>query len=159
VGTDGSETARRAVEEAIRLASAVGGLLHVVSAYEPVRGTRITGAPEAAAKVWAVAPDAEVQRVVEEAMADARVHGIKARSHTLTGDPADALLEVAAQENADLIVVGNRGMHGVKRVLGSVPNKVSHHARCSVLIACTEDSRVLGDEPMGAQSHDSATVG
>jgi nucleotide-binding universal stress UspA family protein len=133
-------------------------MLHVVSAYEPVRGTRIAGAPEAAAKVWAVAPDAEVQRVVEEAMADARVHGIKARSHTLTGHPADALLEVAAQESADLIVVGNRGMHGVKRVLGSVPNKVSHHARCSVLIACTEDARVLGDEPLGAQSHDSATV-
>jgi len=158
VGTDGSETAQRAVEEAIRLAGALGGLLHVVSAYEPVRGTRIVGAPEAAAKVWAVPPDAEVQRVVEEAMTDARVHGVKARSHTLTGDPADALLEIARQEDADLIVVGNRGMHGVKRVLGSVPNKVSHNARCSVLIACTEDARRFVDEGAGAEAHDSATM-
>jgi nucleotide-binding universal stress UspA family protein len=158
VGTDGSETAQRAVEEAIRLAGALGGALHVVSAYEPVRGTRIVGAPEAAAKVWAAAPDAEVQRVVEEAMALARIHGVKARSHTLTGDPADALLDIARDEDADLIVVGNHGMHGVKRVLGSVPNKVSHHARCSVLIACTEEARLFGAERSAAQSSDSAAM-
>ncbi len=141
VGTDGSDTAKRAVEEASRLARALGGELHIVSAYEPVRGTRIVGAPEAAAKVWAVAPDANVQAVVEEAVADVRIHGVEAKSHTVTGDAAEALLEVAKQEDADLIVVGNRGMHGVKRVLGSVPNKVSHHARCHVLIVSTDDDR------------------
>jgi nucleotide-binding universal stress UspA family protein len=139
VGTDGSDTARRAVEEATRLAKALGGELHIVSAYEPVRGTRIAGAPEGAAKVWAVAPDAKVQAVIEEAVAGVRIHGVEAKSHTLTGDPADALLEIAASEKADLIVVGNHGMHGVKRVLGSVPNKVSHRARCNVLIVSTDD--------------------
>jgi nucleotide-binding universal stress UspA family protein len=138
VGTDGSETARRAVDEAGRLAKALGGELHIVSAFEPVRGTRIVGAPEAAARTLAVAPDAVVQGVVEEAEANMRVQGVQAKSHTITGDAADALLEVAEQENADLIVVGSRGMHGVKRVLGSVPNKVSHHARCSVLIVSTD---------------------
>jgi nucleotide-binding universal stress UspA family protein len=130
--------------------------MHIVSAYEPVRGTRIVGAPEAAAKVWAVAPDARVQVVVEEALADARICGVEARSHTLTGDPADALLEVARQENADLIVVGNHGMHGVKRVLGSVPNKVSHNARCSVLIACTEGAPLLGAQGSAASSDSAA---
>jgi nucleotide-binding universal stress UspA family protein len=158
VGTDGSETAQRAVEEASRLARALAAELHIVSAYEPVRGTRIVGAPAADAKVWALAPDARVQGLVEEALAGARICGVEATSHTLTGDPADALLEVARQENADLIVVGNHGMHGVKRVLGSVPNKVSHHARCSVLIACTEDAGLLAAEGSAASSESTATT-
>ena len=64
---------------------------------------------------------------------------VDVKSHTLTGDPADALLEIAEREGADLIVVGNRGMHGVSRVLGSVPNKVSHRAQCHVLIVATDE--------------------
>ncbi len=139
VGTDGSDTAQRAVAEATRLAKAVGSELHIVSAYEPLRGTRIVGAPEAAAKVWAVLPDAQVQAVIEQAVAKARLSGLDVTPHVLTGDPADALLEIAEQQKADLIVVGNRGMHGMKRVLGSVPNKVSHRARCNVLIVTTDD--------------------
>jgi nucleotide-binding universal stress UspA family protein len=138
VGTDGSDTAKRAVQEATRLAKAIGCRVHIVSAYEPQRGTRIQGAPEGAAKVWAPTPDAKVQAIVEEAVAEVHMHGVEADSRTLTGDAADALLEVAALEKAELIVVGNHGMHGVKRVLGSVPNKVSHHARCNVLIVSTD---------------------
>lgn len=138
VGTDGSDTARRAVEEAARLADAVGGQLHVVSAFEPAGG-RIAGAPEGAAKVWAIAPDSEVEALVGEALASVRESGVEAHSHTVKGDPADALLEVAERVKADLIVVGNRGMHGMGRVLGSTPNKVSHRARCSVLIVATND--------------------
>jgi nucleotide-binding universal stress UspA family protein len=86
-----------------------------------------------------VLPDTEAQTVIEQAAAVARVRGVDVTTHMVTGDPGDALLDVAGQENADLIVVGSRGMHGIARVLGSVPNKVSHHARCSVLIVCTED--------------------
>jgi nucleotide-binding universal stress UspA family protein len=149
VGTDGSETAQRAVEEASRLAAELGDELHIVSAYEPLRGTRIVGAPEGAAKVWAVPPDARVQSVVEEAVAGVRMRGMEAKSHTLTGDAADALIEVAALEDAELIVVGSHGMHGVKRVLGSVPNKVSHNARCSVLIVCTEEPSHLAAREAG----------
>lgn len=59
------------------------------------------------------------------------------KPHLLERDPADALLEVADQVNARMIVVGNRGMAGPRRVLGSVPNTVSHGARCSVLIVST----------------------
>jgi nucleotide-binding universal stress UspA family protein len=138
VGTDGSQTAERAVAEATRLAKALGSELQVVSAYEPLRGARIVGAPEGEAKAWAVAPDAKVHGVVEEASATARMSGVAVKAHAITGDPADALLEIADRERADLIVVGNRGMHGVTRVLGSVPNKVSHRARCSVLIVSTD---------------------
>jgi len=140
VGTDGSETAQRAVAEASELAKALGALLHLVSAYEPLRGARIVGAPAGAAQVWDIKPDAAVQSVVEQAAATARVIGVEVKVHTVTGDPADALLEVAERETADLIVVGNRGMHGMTRVLGSVPNKISHRAGCSVLIVSTEES-------------------
>jgi nucleotide-binding universal stress UspA family protein len=136
VGTDGSETAQRAVEQATELAQTMGAELHIVSAYEPVGG-RIAGAPDEAAKVWAVAPDYEVEGLIEEALATVKEHGVEAHPHTVKGDPVDALLEVAKRVDADLIVVGNRGMHGLGRVLGSVPNKVSHRARCSVLIVAT----------------------
>ena len=68
VGTDGSDTAKRAVAEASRLAEATGGRLHIVAAYEPLRGAKIVGAPEGAQKVWEVKPDAAVQGVIEEAV-------------------------------------------------------------------------------------------
>jgi nucleotide-binding universal stress UspA family protein len=139
VGTDGSETSKRAVAEATRLAEAMGSTVHVVSAFEPLRGARIVGAPEGAAKVWAVRPDAQVESIVQQAVAAIRMRDVKVESHAVTADPADALLEVADEQNADLIVVGNQGMHGVGRMLGSVPNKVSHRARCHVLIVATDE--------------------
>jgi nucleotide-binding universal stress UspA family protein len=140
VGTDGSGTARRALDEAIRLATALGGELHIVSGYTPVRGARVAGAPEGAAKVFAPLPDSEVQGILEEAGAKARLAGVEVEVHAVQEDGADALLKVAADVGASLIVVGNRGMHGAKRMLGSVPNKVSHQARCNVLIVATEDA-------------------
>lgn len=139
VGTDGSETSKRAVAEATRLAEAMGSTVHVVSAYEPLRGARIVGAPEAAAKVWEVRPDSPVESIVQQAVAAIRLRDVKVESHAVTADPSDALLAVAEQAEADLIVVGNQGMHGVGRVLGSVPNKVSHRARCHVLIVATDE--------------------
>jgi nucleotide-binding universal stress UspA family protein len=140
VGTDGSETSKRAVAEATRLAEAMGSTVHVVSAYEPLRGAKIVGAPEAAAKVWEVRPDSQVDSIVQQAVAAIRMREVKVESHAVTADPADALLAVAEEQDADLIVVGNQGMHGVGRVLGSVPNKVSHRARCHVLIVATDES-------------------
>jgi nucleotide-binding universal stress UspA family protein len=140
VGTDGSESAQRAVAEATRLAKALGGELHLVSAFEPQRGVRIAGAPTEAARIWAPTPDAGVKTVIDQAEATVKMSRVAVKSHTITGDPADALLKVAEQEKADLIVVGSRGMHGVSRVLGSVPNKVSHRAHCNVLIVSTEDA-------------------
>jgi len=141
VGTDGSETAKRAVGEAMRLAKASGGEIHVVSAYEPVRGARIKGAPEVPAAIWAPASDEKVRVLLDEAATAARAAGIQVETHAIDDAPADALLEVAKDVDADLIVVGNKGMHGVKRfVLGSVPNRVSHMAECNVLIVATDDA-------------------
>ncbi len=139
VGTDGSDTAKRAVAEAVRLAGALEAELHIVSAFEPLRGAKITGAPEGAAKVWQPLPDAHVEATLSEAAADGRVHKVEVTTHAVEKDPADALLEVADKVNADMIVVGNKGMHSASRfVLGNVPNKVSHRARCNVLIVSTD---------------------
>lgn len=139
VGTDGSDSARQALDEAVRLAKALHADLHIVSAFTPVRGARIAGAPEGAAKVWAPLPDAGAQATLSEAAAAVRLADVPVHTHALERDPADALLEVAEQVGAGMIVVGSRGMHGARRlVLGSVPNKVSHHARCNVMIVATD---------------------
>lgn len=89
--------------------------------------------------MWEIRPDARVESIVEQASASVRMQGVEVRPHVITGDPADALLAIAEQESAELIVVGSRGMHGVGRMLGSVPNKVSHRARCHVMIVATDD--------------------
>lgn len=139
VGTDGSETAKQAVAEAVRLAKALGAQVHVVSAYEPLRGAHVTGAPEGAAAVWRPLPDDKVESILSEAVSGVRLAGVEVTSHAVRKDPADALVEVADEVKATMIVVGSKGMHGARRLaLGNVPNKVSHHARCNVLIVATE---------------------
>jgi nucleotide-binding universal stress UspA family protein len=139
VGTDGSETAKQAVTEATRLAKALGAQVHVVSAYEPLRGARVTGAPEGAAKVWQPLPDDQVESILTQATAGVRLAGLEATPHAVRKDPADALLQVADEVKATMIVVGSKGMHGARRLaLGNVPNKVSHQARCNVLIVATD---------------------
>ena len=137
VGTDGSETAGRALSEALRLAQALDAELHVVTAYKPLRGARISGAPEGAAKVWAPLPDSQAQSVIDDAASRVRMAGVEPHTHMLDRDPGDALVEVADEIGATIIVVGNRGMSGARRVLGSVPNKVSHAAHCHVMIVST----------------------
>ena len=140
VGTDGSDTASQAVRQAVDLASAVGAKIELVSAYEPVPAQRLAeerrDAPEDLQ--WAISPREDVDATLESAAELARTHGVEVNLCPRQGDPADAILDVAEERNADLIVVGNKGMTGAKRfLLGSVPNKVSHHAPCSVLIIRT----------------------
>jgi nucleotide-binding universal stress UspA family protein len=138
VGTDGSDTAKLAVSEAVRLAKALGAHVHVVSGYEPLNA-RISGAPEGAAKVWAPLPDDRVDAILSEAAAGIRLAGVEVTPHAVRGDPADGLVEVAEEVGATMIVVGSQGMHGARRIrLGNVPNKVSHRARCNVLIVATD---------------------
>lgn len=139
VGTDGSETAKRAVEEAVRLAKALQAQVHLVSGFRPTHA-RVTGAPTGAAKVWQPLPDSKVDALMQEAEAAVRLAGVKVKTHVVRGDPADALLSVAEDVKASTIVVGNRGMRGGRRVLGSVPNDVSHKAHCNVLIVQTDGS-------------------
>jgi nucleotide-binding universal stress UspA family protein len=137
VGTDGSETAQQAVSEAVRLAKALEGELHIVTAYKPLRGARVTGAPEGAAKVWAPLPDHMAQPILDQALAGVRIAGLEPTGHLVDADPADALIEVAVNVDATLLIVGNQGMTGAKRLLGSVPNKLSHNAPCNLLIVAT----------------------
>jgi nucleotide-binding universal stress UspA family protein len=138
VGTDGSDTAKEAVDEAVRIAKALEADVHVVSAFEPLRGARVTGAPEGAAKVWAPLPDDQVEAILSQTAAAVRLAGVNVTTHAVREDPADALLSVADKVGATMIVVGSKGMHGARRLaLGNVPNQVSHKARCNVLIVAT----------------------
>lgn len=138
VGTDGSDTAKVAVSEAVRLAKSLGASVHLVSGYKALRGAKIAGAPEGAAKVWAPLPDSNVEAILSEAAAGIRMQDVDVETHAVEEEPADALLKVADKVGASMIVVGSRGMHGAKRVLGSVPNAVSHKASCNVLIVSTD---------------------
>lgn len=140
VGTDGSDTASKAVEKAVELAAALGARLLVVSAFEPVSPTRLREeAQNAPADLqWMINPREDVDATLRGAAEAAEARGVQAETFARQGDPADAILDVAEEQGADLIVVGNKGMTGAKRfLLGSVPNKVSHHAPCSVLIIRT----------------------
>jgi nucleotide-binding universal stress UspA family protein len=140
VGTDGSETATQAVRQATDLARAVGAKLELVSAYEPVPVQRLNEERRQAPEdlQWAISPREDVDATLEAAAAVARDAGVPVEVYPREGDPADAILDVAEEREADLIIVGNKGMTGAKRfLLGSVPNKVSHHAPCSVLIIRT----------------------
>jgi nucleotide-binding universal stress UspA family protein len=140
VGTDGSETARKAVREAVALAKSVGASVGIVSAYEPVSKQRLREESRQAPvdTQWAINAREDVDATLKEAAEGVEDSGVDDSIFAREGDPADAILDVAEEENADLIVVGNKGMTGAKRfLLGSVPNKVSHHAPCSVLIIRT----------------------
>jgi nucleotide-binding universal stress UspA family protein len=140
VGTDGSETASEAVRQAVELAKSVGARIELVSAYEPVSSSRLrderTEVPEDLQ--WMINPREDVDGTLEDAAEVVKGAGVAVEIYARQGDPADAILDVAEETDADLIVVGNKGMTGAKRfLLGSVPNKVSHHAPCSVLIIRT----------------------
>ncbi len=134
VGTDGSDTAAIAVERAGELARLSGARLHVVSSYNPVSPQLAGRAP---AGEFTIGPDFQADAVLDNASAKLRAEGVEIELHGPKGDPADALIEVARREGADLIVLGSVGMQGARRILGSVPNKVSHNAPCDVLIVQT----------------------
>ena len=138
IATDGSGTAKRAVEVGAKLAQEIGASVHVVTAYKPLRAGKVTGAgPEASA--WHIRSDSKAEAVLEDACAAIRLRGIEAEPHAREGDPSDAILDTAEESGSDLIVLGSQGMTGSKRfMLGNVPNKVSHHASCSVMIVNTE---------------------
>lgn len=140
VGTDGSETAAEAVRQAVELAKLAGSKLSIVSAYEPVSRRRVEGEKQGApADVQhEIGPREDVNLVLDAAAAAAKGEGLDVQTHPVEGDPAEGILNVAEETEGDLIVVGNKGMTGARRfLLGSVPNNVSHHAPCAVMIVRT----------------------
>jgi nucleotide-binding universal stress UspA family protein len=137
VGTNGSATADIALERAVALAKITGAALHVVSAYEPAPAHVSGSRPAAEVAEFPVTPHFKVDAVLDRAADIAQGGGIEIHAHGPRGDAADAILSVAEETNADLIILGSKGMQGARRVLGSVPNSVSHKAPCDVLIVQT----------------------
>jgi nucleotide-binding universal stress UspA family protein len=141
VGTDGSDRATLAVGQALALARATGATLHVVHAVPPaIFGTEFVdadGVPITRADLRE-----EGDQTLARVVAQAEHEGVILHAHIVDGAPADGLIGIAETVDADLVVVGNLGMSGVRRfVLGSVPNKLSHHCPCSVLIVNTDPAK------------------
>jgi len=137
VGTDGSGTADKAVEFAMDMAEKFGAKLVIASSYRPVTEDKIRAEQREAPEdiQWSINPTEAVDSTLKSVEERARDRGLETTSEARQGDPADVLCEIAEQHGADLLVVGNKGMQ--RRVLGSVPNSVSHKAPCSVVIVKT----------------------
>jgi nucleotide-binding universal stress UspA family protein len=145
VGTDGSASASKAVLAAAELAATQPeAVLHIVTVQKPLSpsalaaGEMAASAPLAAEASWEEEIKVELEATLERAADTAkRACDTRIETHARFGSPAEVLCDLAGHLDADLIVVGNRGMQGGRRFLGSVPNTVSHHAPCSVLIVDT----------------------
>ncbi len=137
VGTDGSETAAKAVEFALELAGRYEAKIVFLSAYKPVANERLKqesrDAPEDVQ--WQINPAEDVEPALRDAEDSARERGLKTASEASEGDASKVLVDLADKHGADVLVIGNKGMS--RKVLGSVPNSVSHNATCSVLIVKT----------------------
>jgi nucleotide-binding universal stress UspA family protein len=138
VGTDGSETAEKAVDFAVDLAARYGAELLVASSYRPVSEHRVKKEQkDAPADIqWSLNPFEDVEAALKSAEDKALEREVKVSSEARRGDPAELLCEIAGEFGADLLIVGSKGME--RRLLGSVPNKVSHKAPCSVTIVKTD---------------------
>jgi nucleotide-binding universal stress UspA family protein len=137
VGIDGSPTAQIALEKAFELARGSGGKLHLVSAYEPAAARVTGGAPSG--EEFQAPSDFKVDAVLQKALDRCEAEGLDVEQHAPKGNAADALIQVAVDTGADLIVIGNVGMKGPRRLFGSVPNSVSHRSPCDVLIVHTTE--------------------
>jgi nucleotide-binding universal stress UspA family protein len=137
VGTDGSGTADKAVEFAIDMAARYEARIVFISAYHPVGESRLKresrDAPEELQ--WTINPAEDVDATLRDCEERAEQRGLRWASEAREGDPAKILVQLAASNEADVLVIGNRGMQ--RKVLGSVPNSVSHNAPCSVMIVKT----------------------
>jgi nucleotide-binding universal stress UspA family protein len=155
VGTDGSETATRAVKTTADLAGALGAELTVLCAYEPLdeREREAASMPDdpvaqwsggrAVADIpeefrWRITSARQADDVLDRALEHAGRYGVDARAMSIEGNAAEAIISAAADAAIDLVAVGSIGMTGAKRfALGNVPHRVSHHAPTDVLILRT----------------------
>jgi nucleotide-binding universal stress UspA family protein len=134
VGFDGSSTAAEAMAMAAELAQSCGAKLVLLSAFHGSGGPQ-AAAPHSVELDWVHNPSARTRELIERAEQDLRNQGIDCRAMLDEGDPADVLVNLASECGADVLVIGNKGMK--RRVLGSVPNTVTHKADCSVLVVKT----------------------
>lgn len=132
VGTDGSATASEAVEAAIEIAQRFDAKLVLLSVFQDASYASSARDPELQ---WAVNKDARVREILNRTEQELREREIECTSIIDEGEPAEVLTRLAEECNADLLVIGNKGMH--RHVLGSVPNSVTHKASCSVYVVKT----------------------
>jgi nucleotide-binding universal stress UspA family protein len=133
VGTDGSDTAAQAVAMAAALATRYDAEVILLSAFGEAGGARMDADLDEVQ--WAHSPAARVREVLARTREDLERDGVACRVLVDEGDPAEVLVRLAGECGADLLVIGNRGMH--RRMLGSVPNTVTHRAPCSVIVVKT----------------------
>ena len=132
VATDGSDTANEAVAAAVELAKRYEAELVLISAFQD-SGTAPADEPDELQ--WAYNKSAQLQAIMSKLKSDLEAQGLSCRTLTAEGDPADVVVKLAEECNADALVVGNKGMR--RRVLGSVPNSITHKAPCSVFVVKT----------------------
>ena len=140
VGTDGSPPSLTSVREAARLAKQMDAELLVLTVFEPVDQATLERWKEEAPSemAWRFSASSAAEESVAKGVEAAKELGVDATPVIEPGEAGEVLIHVAEREGADLMVVGNRGMAGPSRfLLGSVPNKVSHHAPCDLLIVKT----------------------
>jgi nucleotide-binding universal stress UspA family protein len=130
VGTDGSPTASEAVALAVELARRFNAKLVLLSAFKDSPGTG-----SATELQWTSSSSARVREILSRTEDELRRQGIDCTTRADAGDPADVLVQLAVECEADLLVIGSKGME--RRVLGSVPNTVTHKTPCSVLVVKT----------------------
>lgn len=137
VGVDASETAYQAAEVARDLALALDTPLVVISAFDSDHHEVIRSGNDE----FVVSATSDAEKVARSIAEKLRTTDLEVTYMVARGKPADILINEAARLNARLIVVGNRRMRGIGRVLGSVAASVAHNALCDVYIANTYDDQ------------------
>jgi nucleotide-binding universal stress UspA family protein len=132
VGTDGSATASEAVNAATEIARRFDAELVLLGVFQ--EGGSAPG-PDDPELQWASSPSARLREILERTEKEVRRSGVECRTLTDEGEPGEVLVQLAEACEADVLVIGNKGMH--RRVLGSVPNTVTHRAPCSVFVVKT----------------------
>ncbi len=134
VGVDRSDTARVAADTAASLALACATNLHIVMCVKHGPSKEVEVGSDKFVVDWVADTHSFLSDLARELPHD------QITTHVTDGDPAKALCEEAARLEARMIVVGNRRVQGVSRVLGSIAADVARHAPCDVLIANTTDA-------------------
>jgi nucleotide-binding universal stress UspA family protein len=137
VGTDGTDTAAKAVDFAIDMAKRYDARLVAISAYRPVSESRLRSEQKDAPDEiqWSINPTEDVESILKDVEEKAHEAGLQTTTVAGDGEPADVLVQHAEDQDADVLIIGNKGMQ--RRILGSVPNSVAHKAPCTVIVVKT----------------------
>jgi nucleotide-binding universal stress UspA family protein len=137
VGTDGTDTAAKAVDFAIDMAKRYDARLVAISAYRPVSESRLRSEQKDAPDEiqWSINPTEDVESILKDVEEKAHEAGLQTTTVAGDGEPADVLVQHAEDQDADVLIIGNKGMQ--RRILGSVPNSVAHKATCTVIVVKT----------------------